>query len=234
MIARLLPAAALLACAVAAVPARAEMRTWEGWGSFGIPFLAQPEIAMPSCDSLDIVAEDAIGFVYRRLSPRARKAERIGWQWRVREAPAPGLLGTPNQDRALAVHLLFEPPGREGAYSEWRLRLFGFPREAHVLTYVWGGVNAPGSVAVNPYHERGRLVVLRNGLGEYGAWQGERVDFRADFRELFAKPAQEPAWLVVSTDSDDTGAATVAALRGLFFEDAAGRFGPCEGQPASP
>ena len=233
MTARLLPAA-LFAVALCATAARADMQVWDGWGSFGIPFRPQPEISMPACDSLDIAAEDSIGFVYRRLPTRARTATRIGWEWRVQQGPPPGLLGTKGQDRPLSLHLLFEPPGEEGAYSEWRLRMFGFPREAHVLTYIWGSANAPGSVLVNPYHERGRLIVLRNGLGGYGVWQNERVDFRADFEELFLKPAQEAAWMVISTDSDDTGATTVAAIRGLFFEDDNGRFGPCDTQPAAP
>ena len=224
--------AGLLAALLSGIPLRtanAEMQTWEGWGAFGLLGEPQPQVSMPSCDAVDIIAENAIGFIWHRLSPRAREATRIGWEWRVDAGPQPTFLGEPGQDRPLSVHILFEPPG-EAKISAWRLQMFGFPEEAYVLTYVWGGANAPGSVVVNPYHERGRLIVLRNGFEEYAGWQQERVDLQADFQEFFVKPAQTPAWLVISTDVDDSDATAIAAIRGLFFENAAGeRFTPCAG-----
>ena len=228
---RRIAAALLCALLVASVAttASAVMRVWEGWGSFGLFGEPKPQVSMPSCDAMEIVAEDAVGFIYHRLGERARKAERIGWEWRIDKGPEPTFLGEPKQDRPLSIHLLFEPEGREGSYSPLRLWMFGFPREAHVLTYVWGSANAPGSVLVNPYHARGRLIVLRNGFGEYGAWMGEDVDFRTDFESLFMKPLEEPAYLVVSTDVDDSDSVAIASLRGLFFEDDNGRFGPCDG-----
>ena len=219
----------LMFALMTATTASAQMRTWDGWGSFGMMGEPKPEVSMPSCDAMEIVAEDAVGFIYHRLGERARKAARIGWEWRIDKGPEPSFLGEPKQDRPLSIHLLFESEGREGSYGPLRLRMFGFPRDAHVLTYVWGSANAPGSVVVNPYHARGRLIVLRNGFGEYGVWTSEDVDFRADFQSLFMKPPEQPAYLVVSTDVDDSDSVAIASLRGLFFEDDEGRFGPCDG-----
>ena len=207
----------------------AAMQVWEGWDSFGIFGEPKPEVFMSACDAIDITADNAIGFLYHRLSERARNATHIGWKWRVDEGPAPTFLGRPQQDRPVSVHLLFEPNGRKRAYSEWQLRLSGFPNEAHVLTYVWGSANAPGSVVVNPYHERGRLIVLRNGLGVYGEWQNERVDIHSDFETLFMKPHEKLAYIVVSSDTDDSDSLAKVSLRDLFFEDSNGeRFSPCE------
>lgn len=213
----------------AAGDSRAAMQVWKGWKSFGLVGERKPEVSMPSCDALEVVAEDAIGFIYYKLGPRARDAAFFGWEWRVDEGPEPTFLGEKRQDRPLAVHLFFEIEGRDSAYSEWRLKMFGFPEEAHTLTYVWGSANQPGDVIVNPYHKRGRLIVLRNGHGEYGTWQPERVDLRTDFAEHFARPEEDPAYLVISTDVDDSDSRAVAGIRGLFFEDHSGeRFSLCD------
>ncbi|MCY4034302.1 MAG: DUF3047 domain-containing protein [Hyphomicrobiales bacterium] len=206
----------------------AVMQVWEGWGNFGIFGEPEPEVSMSACDAMDITAVDAIGFVYHRVSDRARNATHIGWRWRIDEGPDPTFLGQPKQDRPVSIHLIFEPPESRGSYSEWQLWLSGFPKEAHVLTYVWGSANAPGSIVVNPYHERGRLIVLRNGLGGYGNWQSERVDIRGDFENLFGKPFEELAYVVVSSDTDDSDSVAKVLLRDIFFEDGEGeRFSPC-------
>lgn len=223
----------LLAAILSTFPANgylhAAMEVWKGWDSFGLVGEPEPKVFMPSCDALEIVAEDAIGFVYYKLGPRARQATHVGWEWRVDEGPEPTFLGRKRQDRPLAIHFFFEIEGEDGAYSEWRLQMFGFPEKAHTLTYVWGSANPPGSVLVNPYHKRGRLVVLRNGYGEYGVWQEERIDLRADFAKLFVQTEEDPAYLVVSTDVDDSDSRAVAGIRGLFFEDDTGeRFSLCD------
>lgn len=208
----------------------ADMQVWEGWGSFGIFGEPEPEVSMSACDAMDITAVNAVGFIYHQVSERARNAMHIGWRWRVDEGPEPTFLGKRRQDRPVSIHLLFEPPELKGAYSEWQLWLSGFPEEAHALTYVWGSANAPGSVLLNPYHERGRLIVLRNGLGNYGEWQHEHIDIRDDFETLFRKPLQELAYIVVSSDTDDSDSVAKVVLRDIFFEDESGeRFSPCEG-----
>lgn len=211
------------------------MEVWDGWGAFGVPGEPRPEVSMAACDAVEFVGVDAVGFVYRRLSPQLWGAARMGWEWRVDEGPPLHVFGEKERDRPLAVHVLFAEAerARAGAYAAWRLRMFGFPKEAYAVTYVWGGAMAAGAVVANPYHERGRLVVLRDGRGGYGEWRAEEVDLRGDFARVgFGAGASAgevvPVYVVVSSDTDDSGGRASARLRGMYFANASGeRAGPC-------
>ncbi len=124
-------------------------------------------------------------------------------------------------DRPLALHIWF-PDSRGDADLFDRIGrfvvkdIFGVPLTGMILTYVWGGTQAPGASFVNPHTgTNGMMIVLRNGSAESGRWYREQVDFAADFERVFGHPAPSPSFIALSADSDDSGGHSVGQIREL-------------------
>ena len=196
----------------------------EGWRLLRVPGKAQAVFAKRGADSIGVVADKAVAFLYRSLARGMDPKRRLVWTWRVDQAVAPtDLSRAPGDDRSLAVHLVF--PVDPDRLSFWRrmdlalTRIVAPPMAGMVLTYVWGGTHPEGTVLMNPYlHEQGRIIVLRGGDPPVGQWFREEVDFVADFTKAFGYGPPTPSFIAISTDSDDTGGRISGAVAGLAFE----------------
>lgn len=178
-------------------------------------------------DLVEIEASSAVAFLYRASRPAESGAAQLSWRWRVDVAPPPANLSQSGaDDRPVAVHLVF-PAAEENVDILRRLGaamrglVAGAPFAGRLLTYVWGGGDAPGAVVANPYMGGdGYLVVLRDSTTPAGSWIEERVDFRADFRRAFGGTAPDPIYIAVSADTDDRGGLSRALVAQLRFEGA--------------
>lgn len=153
----------------------------------------------------------------------------LAWRWRVDAGPPPtDLTRRGGDDRAIAIGVGFAGFGPEAGFalraqhavaqaSAGELQL---PRS--VLLYVWGGTGQEGRGAASGFVTSPwsggitRLRVLRPADAPRGQWREERVDLGADWRAAFGG-AEVPALqeLIVSTDSDDTGARVEAQVENL-------------------
>ena len=138
------------------------------------------------------------------------------WRWKVdRGVPATDLARKGADDRDIAVYFLFadDPATLDNPPTS----LTGAMRKGRALVYVWGGNAAPGTAVESPHMRgRGQLVVKRPAGA--GGWENVSVDLRADFRRVFGREPGPLVGLGVSTDSDDTGTATRAALADLVID----------------
>ena len=92
---------------------------------------------------------------------------------------------------------------------------------AATLCWVWGAAEAKGALLPNVYSRRVRFIVLRNREDALATWLEESRDVAADFRRAFGDESAEPppvSALIVAGDGDNTGAASLAHVRGLRVE----------------
>ncbi len=164
---------------------------------------------------LEVRADAAVSVLYRVLPRQFATTEVADWRWRVDAGPpATDLTRRRGEDRALAVYFLFENRGSEATEPPKDLR--SALRRGRALTYVWGGGLAPGSVLDSPQlRGRGRMIVLRQADAPPGTWLSESVSIRADFLRAFGDEPGPLVGVAVSSDSDDTGGETRAAVEGL-------------------
>ena len=228
LLAALSPAPALGAASFeTAVPAKtlpAPLRR-DGWRLLEVPGKATAVFSQDRPDRIEIRAENAVAFLYRALDETMGAKRRLLWSWRLEEAvPPTDLSRAPGDDRSLAVHLVF--PMDETGFSLWQrletamTRLVAPPLSGKVLTYVWGGKQAPGSVMENPFLEtRGRIIVLRGKAAPLGRWLKEEIDFVADYRAAFGSEPLAPSYIALSADSDDTASRSVGTIADLLFEN---------------
>lgn len=194
-----------------------------GWQVLSLPGRRPAEFTLADDGSIQIRADAGVGFLYRMVPGDPVDRTRLSWRWRVDKAvPATDLLQPGEDDRSLAVHLVFPVEDARLSLSEKfdlaRARAFAAPMAGRVLTYVWGGRDPAGAMLDNPHLAPwGRQVVLRNDKAPLGAWVMEDVDFADDFDDAFGYRPPPPAYVVISVDSDDTDSMATGAVADLMF-----------------
>lgn len=215
----------LILLAVAALwPRGAEACEVDGaaWTVLGMPGREATQFTCAG-DTVAIEANTSVAFLYRATRPAEGTAARLAWRWRVDEAPpATDQSRAGGDDRPLAVHLIFPRASGGGLLGRlgdtMRQLVPGAPPSGRLLTYVWGGAEAPGTIMPNPYRTGdGYLVVLRNGAAPARSWLEENVDFRADYIRAFGGPAPDPVYVALSADTDDRGGRSRARVTMLRF-----------------
>lgn len=197
----------------------------EGWRLLEVPGKATADFKQDQPNRIEIRAENAVAFLYRSLGDNMGGKRRLAWRWRIDEAvPPTDLSRAPGDDRSLAVHIVF--PMDISGFSFWErvemtmTRLMAPPMAGKVLTYVWGGKQAPGSMLANPFFDsRGKIIVLHSSAEPIGRWLQEEIDFKADFLEAFGYDAPAPTYIAVSADSDDTGSRSSGVIDHLSFKN---------------
>lgn len=173
--------------------------------------------------TIEVRADRSAAVLYRRLDDvldgvGVEGVPVLAWEWQVIDGLPATDLGRPDgDDRPLAVHVWFHPKDGEAGMLARLSAAFGMP-PGKVLTYVWGGDRAPGSMFVNPHNrEQGRMIALRRADARTGEWFGERVDLAADYARAFDATVTKPAAIAVSGDADDLAAMSQARIRNLRF-----------------
>jgi hypothetical protein len=195
----------------------------EGWKLLSVPGKAEARFAQGGPNSIRVSAENAVAFLYRPVSNDMGPKRRLSWRWRVEQAtPRTDLSQAGEDDRPLAVHVVFPvDSNRLSILEQINLaftRLVAEPLAGKVLTYVWGGTQGRGARLPNPHLEaHGVIIVLRSGDTPTGRWIMEEIDFVADFRAAFGYNPPPPAYLAISSDSDDTAGQSLGVIADLVF-----------------
>lgn len=110
----------------------------------------------------------------------------LRWCWRVIQLPPGGdERRKETHDSAAGVYVIFDNQI--------------FPR---VIKYVWSSTVPVGTRMQNPLYWRAKMIVLRSGPADLGAWHQETVNFYRDYRELFgAEPGQVQGIGLMSSSS---------------------------------
>lgn len=195
------------------------------WQEGSWPGIAPARISVAQDGALALSARGQGSFLWRY---ERRTAECLSWRWRVDQGPPPTRLDRRGgDDRAIAITIGFG--GWPPRASAWQ-RVQHTMAEAHAggrslpraaLVFVWGGTGEEPRGFESPYMAGlGRVFVLRPAQAPRGAWQEERVNLAALWRETFGGNPPPVEKIVVGLDSDDTNARIEARVEDI-------RFGPC-------
>jgi hypothetical protein len=162
------------------------------------------------------------------------KPSRLQWRWRLDQPLSGGqgvadILTKAGDDAALKLCVMFDHPlDRVPLIERTLLRiarsLSGEDLPAATLCYVWDSVYMAGLQGANPYTQRVRFISLQGKGAPLAQWLTESRDVAADFAKLFGDelPAGIPVPLVravlIGADSDNTGAQSLAWIRGLQWQ----------------
>lgn len=189
----------------------------EGWEELTFFGREPAEFAASGRHSLQIRTDGGVSVIWRRLPARDAAATDAEWRWRVdRGVPPSDLSRKGEDDRDIALYFVFadDPAAVENPPRSLRAAL----GKGRALIYVWGGDGPAGSIVTSPQlGDRGKLVIQRPAGGPNGTWRSEAVDLRADFRRAFGRDPGPLVGIALSSDSDDTGTLTEAAIADLVI-----------------
>lgn len=86
------------------------------------------------------------------------------------------------------------------------------------LMYIWENRLPVGSVIPHHFTSRIKMIVAASGREEAGAWQSERVNVLEDYRRAFGEEPPRVRAIGIMSDSDNTGAHSVAWYGDIRFE----------------
>jgi hypothetical protein len=203
-----------------------------GWRGAEWQGIAPAEFLAGPGGAIAIRAERQSSFIWRGLPAEVPQGQSqcLSWRWRVEAGPPPtDLTRRGGDDRAITLSVGFVEFGpsvslgtrAQHALAQAQAGEHRLPRS--VLGYVWGGTGQEPKFFPSPWLPGiTRLNVLRAANAPRGTWLEERVDLAADWHAAFGAGASVPPLreIVLSTDTDDTGARLEAVVEGI-------RFGPC-------
>ena len=169
---------------------------------------------------LRVHSESSVGFYYRDMLTGNQLEDgewELSWDWRVLDtsgATQTNVAGL--DDRPVAVHVWINNPRSAGWFKGSLARLFSVPVPGHMITYSWGGTEQKGSRFPNPHiPDDGTIQVLRD-HSDYGhEWFTETVRFRADLLSQYPDIRWRRAYVVVSSDNEDSKGFATAEVRNL-------------------
>lgn len=193
----------LAAAAVAATPGAWEKLTFLRYKAVTFR-VTGPSVAVDS--------RDASSLLYRPIAEADRSKKFLRWSWRVEASSVtPTRLDVaPGDDRMLGMYVFFtkKPMAAEA----------DLPTDGNYLAYVWGSVHPVGTVLNSP-DGRGKIKVIRAPEAPQKTWLQQTVPYQHDFAAAFGYTGY-PAFIAIASDSDDTDATTIAAVKNLIFTDA--------------
>ena len=86
------------------------------------------------------------------------------------------------------------------------------------LMYIWENHFPEGAIISHHFTTRIKMIVVAGGRKDVGTWQDERVNLLYDYRRAFGEEPPRVRAVGIMSDSDNTGARTVAWYGDIRFE----------------
>ncbi len=173
--------------------------------------------------AIEARAKKSMALLGRTLTVDLKKTPILCWQWRI-DAPVASadMTRKSGDDYAARVYLTFAvPPDQLSFGTRTKLRLartiYGGQVPDAALNYIWDNRHPIGTLQDNAYTDRARMLVLRTGAGQAGAWVQERRNVLADFQRAFGEIGGELRGLAIASDTDNTGEEAHAGFADFRF-----------------
>lgn len=179
-------------------------------------------------------AEASMALLARPLDVDLERTPVLCWRWRV-DAPlvTADMATKAGDDYAARVYVTFGLPAEAMDFStRFKLGLarglFGQDVPDAAINYVWDNRYPVGTERPNAYTDRNRMLVLRSGPAEAGAWVSERRDVVRDIARAYGTEQVRAVQLALAADTDNTGESARSGFADLHFvaRDAACGFAP--------
>lgn len=164
---------------------------------------------------LKVEADQSYGNLVHATQVRLDASATLAWRWRVDEFVQDADLRTrAGDDGAAKLCVFFDFPVGQLPFGE-RTRLAlarsttGEEVPSEALCYVWDNREAKGTMLVNAFTRRMRMVVLESGpAAAPGTWMPERRNLLADYRRAFGDESggamPDVVAVAISADADNT------------------------------
>jgi hypothetical protein len=173
--------------------------------------------------AVEAVANASMALLARPITVDLARTPILCWRWRI-DAPlkSADMATKQGDDYAARVYLSFTLPSEAmGFGTRAKLKLartmYGDQVPDAALNYVWDNRYPIGTQQPNAYTDRTRMIVLRSGPLQAGAWVAERRDVLADALSAFGSEQIRATQLAVAADTDNTGERARSGFADMHF-----------------
>lgn len=168
-------------------------------------------------------AEQSMSGLIHPVRIDLRQYPLLRWRWKIaaplKRADMTQMTG---DDYAARVYVMFDYPVEKlsfGTRAKLALAeaLYGQKIPTAALNYVWDNRQPVGTIQLNTYTDRARMIVLQSGAAYAGQWMTETRDLASDFRAAFGEEPPDVVAVAVATDTDNTGESAIAWYGDLEF-----------------
>jgi len=172
-------------------------------------------------------ASKSMALLARPVAIDLTKTPVLCWQWRV-DAPvgSADMNRKSGDDYAARVYLTYAIPSDQlSLATRAKLRIarsiYGGQVPDAAVNYVWDNRHPVGTMQNNAYTDRSRMLVLRSGSGQAGAWVHEQRNVLKDFQQAFGDLDGQLRGLAIASDTDNTGEDAHAGFADFRFVEQA-------------
>lgn len=200
----------------------------EGWKPFRVARRKKPTdyrlVAVEGTVALQATADASASGLQFDTRADLREYPWLTWQWKVPElnGKADNTLAHV-EDSPARVIVVFEGgrdtlPEAERINYDLAKAMSGNGLPYATLMYIWENRLPEGAVIGHHFTSRLKMIVAGNGHRDLGAWHRVRVNVLEDYRRAFGEEPPPVRAVGVMSDSDNTGARTVAWYGDIRFQ----------------
>jgi len=147
----------------------------------------------------------------------------VKWRWKVpRVIPSADNTRRETEDAPARVEFAFSGkttmlPFNERLFFAQVKALAGIDVPYATLEYIWGGGAPVGTIIVNSWSSRIRMLVIQSGAERTGQWITEERNLYDDFKQVFGEEPGKLTHVGIYTDTDATGATAEAYYGDIEF-----------------
>ena len=198
-----------------------------GWQNAAVTKLREPShyalVRDGGTTVLEGIAAGSASGLVQRLDIDPNERPMLVWRWKLIQ-PVDGADTTrrSGEDAPLRIMVSFDGdvqklPFNERLFFDQAKAVWGVDVPYATLEYVWGSGAAVGTVVVNSYTSRVRIVLVESGPEPSRQWVTEARDVVADFRRAFGEEPGRITAIAIYTDADATGAQSQGRYGDIAF-----------------
>jgi hypothetical protein len=198
-----------------------------GWKPYRIARFKKPTdyrlVSLEGTVALQATADASASGVHFDTLADPREYPWLSWKWKVKALnPRADNTLSHVEDSPARVIVVFEG-GREKLAPDEQMNfdlakaMSGNDLPYATLMYIWENRLPEGAVIAHHFTSRIKMIVAGSGQNDLGAWHEERVNVLEDYRRAFGEEPPRIRAVGIMSDSDNTGARTVAWFGDIRF-----------------
>jgi hypothetical protein len=169
------------------------------------------------------VSEASASGLTREIKINLKEYPIVQWRWKVANVLKKGdVTKKEGDDYPARIYITFEyDTGKVGFFDKAKYEaarlLYGQYPPLGAINYIWESKAPKGTVALNPFTEQVKMIVVESGAERLNQWVNEERNIYEDYKKAFREEPPMISGVAIMTDTDNTGESATAYYGDIVF-----------------
>jgi hypothetical protein len=170
------------------------------------------------------VSEASSSGLTREIKINPKEYPIVQWRWKVANVLKKGdVTKKEGDDYPARIYITFEyDTGKVGFFDKAKYEaarlLYGQYPPLGAINYIWESKAPKGTVALNPFTEQVKMIVVESGAERLNQWVNEERNLYEDYKKAFGEEPPMIFGVAIMTDTDNTGESATAYYGDIIFK----------------